>query len=36
VDRNVLISHEFPFEKAKEAFETQAKSGESVKVIFKA
>jgi threonine dehydrogenase-like Zn-dependent dehydrogenase len=36
VDRNILISHEFPFEKAKEAFETQAKSGESVKVIFKA
>ncbi len=36
VDRKILISHEFPFEKAKEAFETQAKSGESVKVIFKA
>ena len=36
VDRNVLISHEFPFEKAKEAYETQAKAEESVKVIFKA
>ena len=36
VDRKVLISHEFPFEKAKEAFATQANTGESVKVIFKA
>jgi 2-desacetyl-2-hydroxyethyl bacteriochlorophyllide A dehydrogenase len=36
VDRNVLISHTFPFEKAKEAFETQVNTGESVKVIFKA
>ncbi|MBN1614942.1 MAG: zinc-binding dehydrogenase [Deltaproteobacteria bacterium] len=36
VDRNVLISHAFPFEEAKEAFATQANTGESVKVIFKA
>jgi len=35
VDRNALISHVFPLEKAKEAFETQANAGASVKVIFK-
>jgi threonine dehydrogenase-like Zn-dependent dehydrogenase len=35
VDRNALISHTFPLEKAKEAFETQANAGASVKVIFK-
>jgi threonine dehydrogenase-like Zn-dependent dehydrogenase len=35
VDRNALITHVFPLEKAKEAFETQANAGASVKVIFK-
>jgi len=35
VDRNALITHTFPLEKAKEAFETQANAGASVKVIFK-
>ncbi|MBN1614941.1 MAG: zinc-binding dehydrogenase [Deltaproteobacteria bacterium] len=35
VDRKVLITHEFPLEKAKEAFETQANAGASVKVVFK-
>jgi len=35
VDRNALITHVFPLEKAKEAFETQANTGASVKVIFK-
>jgi len=34
VDRKILISHEFPLEKAKDAFETQLRAGESVKVIF--
>lgn len=30
-----LISHEFPLEKSKEAFETQMRAGESVKVLTK-
>jgi len=34
VNRNILISHTFPLEKSKEAFETQLRAGESVKVIF--
>lgn len=35
VDRKVLISHEFPLSKAKEAFETQLAVRESLKVLIK-
>lgn len=35
VDRRPLISHEFPIEQAKEAYETGLSSGESVKVLIK-
>ncbi len=35
-DRSKIISHEFPIEKAKDAFETQCKTNESVKVLIKA
>jgi len=35
MDRKSLVTHTFPLDKAKEAFETQLKTGESVKVIFK-
>ena len=35
VDRNALITQEFPLDQAKEAYDTQDKAGKSVKVIFK-
>jgi threonine dehydrogenase-like Zn-dependent dehydrogenase len=35
IDRKKIISHEFPLEQAKEAFETQCKVNESVKVLIK-
>ena len=35
VDRKKIISHEFPLDQAKEAFETQCKINESVKVLLK-
>ncbi|MCP4749630.1 MAG: zinc-binding dehydrogenase [Proteobacteria bacterium] len=35
VDRKILISHEFPLDKAKEAFDTQCQVGESIKVLVK-
>jgi threonine dehydrogenase-like Zn-dependent dehydrogenase len=35
VDRRVLISHEFGLDQAKEAFETQGRLEESVKVFIK-
>jgi threonine dehydrogenase-like Zn-dependent dehydrogenase len=35
VDMSKLISHEFPLDKIKEAFETQCNTGESVKVLIK-
>jgi (R,R)-butanediol dehydrogenase / meso-butanediol dehydrogenase / diacetyl reductase len=34
IDRKSLITHTFPLEKAREAFETQLITGESVKVVF--
>lgn len=36
IDRNVLITHTFPLDQAKEAYDTQDKAGKSVKVVFKA
>jgi len=35
VDRKMLISHEFPLDRAKEAFETQIRSDKSIKVLIK-
>jgi threonine dehydrogenase-like Zn-dependent dehydrogenase len=35
IDMSKLISHEFPLEQIKEAFETQCNVGESVKVLIK-
>lgn len=35
IDRTKIISHEFPLDQAKEAFETQCKANESVKVLIK-
>jgi 2-desacetyl-2-hydroxyethyl bacteriochlorophyllide A dehydrogenase len=35
LDRQSLVTHTFSLDKAKEAFETQLNTGESVKVIFK-
>ena len=35
VDRKPLISHKFSLDKAKEAFETQLKVKESIKVLVK-
>ncbi|MFX0027569.1 MAG: zinc-binding dehydrogenase [Candidatus Hermodarchaeota archaeon] len=35
LDRSKIISHEFPLDKAKEAFETQCDTNESVKVLIK-
>ena len=35
IDRSRLISHEFPVDRAKEAFETQCNTNESVKVLIK-
>ncbi len=35
IDRTKIISHEFPLDQAKEAFETQCKVNESVKVLIK-
>lgn len=35
VDRKPLISHEFTLDRAKEAFETQLRVGEAIKVLFK-
>jgi len=35
VDRKSLISHEFTLDEAREAFEMQCKTDESVKVIIK-
>ena len=35
VDRKPLITHEFPLEKAKEAYETQLRAEEAIKVLFK-
>ena len=35
VDRSKIISHEFPVDRAKEAFETQCNTNESVKVLIK-
>jgi threonine dehydrogenase-like Zn-dependent dehydrogenase len=35
IDRSKIISHEFPLDKAKEAFETQCNVDESVKVLIK-
>lgn len=35
VERKPLISHEFTLDRAKEAFETQLRVGESIKVLFK-
>ena len=35
LDRSKIISHEFPLDKAKEAFETQCNIDESVKVLIK-
>ncbi len=35
IDRKKIISHEFPLDRAKEAFETQCKVNESVKVLIK-
>ena len=35
VDRSKIISHEFSVDKAKDAFETQCNTNESVKVLIK-
>lgn len=35
VDRRPLITHEFPLDKAKEAYETQLKADEAIKVLIK-
>ena len=35
VDRKPLITHEFPLDKAKEAYETQLKADEAIKVLIK-
>jgi threonine dehydrogenase-like Zn-dependent dehydrogenase len=35
VDRTKIITHEFPLDKAKEAFETQCNTDESIKVLLK-
>jgi 2-desacetyl-2-hydroxyethyl bacteriochlorophyllide A dehydrogenase len=35
IDRKSLVTHTFPLEKAREAFETQLITGESVKVVFR-
>ncbi|KPJ54106.1 MAG: hypothetical protein AMJ37_00865 [Dehalococcoidia bacterium DG_18] len=35
VDRKPLISHEFPLDRAKEAYETQLKTEEAIKVLIK-
>jgi len=35
VDRKPLITHEFPLDRAKEAYETQLKAEEAIKVVFK-
>ena len=35
VDTRPIISHEFPLDKAKEAFETQLKTEEAIKVLIK-
>lgn len=35
IDRSKIISHEFPLDRAKEAFETQCKINESIKVLIK-
>ena len=35
VDRKPLITHEFPLDKAKEAYETQLKTEEAIKVLLK-
>ena len=33
VDREMLISHELPLDQTKEAFDTQADAGASIKVL---
>jgi L-iditol 2-dehydrogenase len=35
VDQSKIITHEFPLDKAKEAFETQCNTNESIKVLIK-
>jgi D-xylulose reductase len=35
IDRKPLITHEYPLDKAKEAYETQLKAEEAIKVIIK-
>lgn len=35
VDRKPLITHEFPLDRAKEAYETQLRAEEAIKVLFK-
>lgn len=35
IDRSKIISHEFPLDRTKEAFETQCKINESIKVLIK-
>jgi len=34
VDRKILITHKFPLDKAREAFEMQLLPGETIKVVF--
>jgi threonine dehydrogenase-like Zn-dependent dehydrogenase len=35
IDRKPLITHEFPLDRAKDAYETQLKAEESIKVLIK-
>jgi 2-desacetyl-2-hydroxyethyl bacteriochlorophyllide A dehydrogenase len=35
IDRKVLITHQFPLDRAKEAYETQLKTDEAVKILLK-
>ena len=35
IDRRQLISHEFPLEKASEAYETQLNAEQAIKVLLK-
>jgi threonine dehydrogenase-like Zn-dependent dehydrogenase len=35
VDRKPLISHQFPLDAAKEAYETQVRAEEAIKVLIK-
>jgi threonine dehydrogenase-like Zn-dependent dehydrogenase len=35
VDREPLITHEFPLDRAGDAYETQLKAGEAIKVLIK-